>query len=119
MSAFGASEFPVSDGLNAVECGKKMVEFMGSNLIDGIDVDFEDNQAFKLNVAEQWVNVFMRQVRKTYPFHIISHAPQAPYFDANYTKSGAYLTINKVTGKFIDFYNVQFYNQGNTTYTTY
>lgn len=53
----------------------------------------------------------MRQVRKAKPFHIISHAPQGPYFDANYAKSGAYLAINKVTGKFIDFYNVQFYNQ--------
>jgi hypothetical protein len=52
ISAFGASEFPATDGLNAVECGKKMVEFMGSNLIDGIDVDFEDNEAFKNNTAE-------------------------------------------------------------------
>lgn len=52
ISAFGASEFPVSDGLNALECGKKMVEFMGNNLIDGIDVDFEDSQAFKDGLGE-------------------------------------------------------------------
>ena len=61
----------------------------------------------------------MREIRKKKPFHVISHAPQGPYFDAKYAQSGSYLTINKIAGKFIDFYNIQFYNQGDTTYTTY
>lgn len=65
--------------------------------MDGIDVDFEDNEAFKGGNAEEWVNVFMRQIRRAKPFHIISHAPQAPYFDSRYSKSGAYLTINRVS----------------------
>jgi len=61
----------------------------------------------------------MRQIRRKLPFHIVSHAPQGPYFSPSFAPKGAYLTINNLVDKFIDFYNVQFYNQGNTTYETY
>lgn len=62
----------------------------------------------------------MRVLRRYNPYHIISHAPQAPYFSYNFSSTGSYHTIHNVTGKFIDFYNVQFYNQGiNTPYSTY
>jgi chitinase len=50
----------------------------------------------------------------------VSHAPQAPYFSSSFSASGSYLNIHNNTGKFIDFYNIQFYNQGvNTPYSTY
>ena len=45
----------------------------------------------------------------------ISHAPQAPYFGTNYD----YRRIHQICGGNIDFYNVQFYNQGNERYNTY
>lgn len=53
------------------------------------------------------------------PNHIITHAPQAPYFCSQRYKNGAYVNINQQVGNLIDFYNVQFYNQGNNTYDTY
>ncbi len=63
--------------------------------------------------------MFTQQLRRALPFYIISHAPQAPYFSPGYAPRGGYLTVNNVVGKFIDFYNIQFYNQGNSTYSTY
>lgn len=53
------------------------------------------------------------------PNHIITHAPQAPYFCGQHYKNGAYTTVHRQVGHLINFYNVQFYNQGNTTYDTY
>lgn len=53
------------------------------------------------------------------PNHIITHAPQAPYFKKDYYKNGAYVTVDKEVGNTIDFYNVQFYNQGDTKYDSF
>lgn len=53
------------------------------------------------------------------PTHIITHAPQAPYFKKEYYPKGGYVTVNSQVGSLIDFYNVQFYNQGDTRYNTY
>lgn len=53
------------------------------------------------------------------PFHLISHAPQAPYFAANFSSKGAYYSLKDVFANLVDFYNIQYYNQGNTTYDTY
>jgi chitinase len=53
------------------------------------------------------------------PFHIISHAPQAPYFSPSFSPKGAYRTLKTVFSNIVDFYNLQYYNQGNTTYETY
>ena len=46
--------------------------------------------------------------------YVITHAPVAPWFTSNSTRypSGAYRTVNKQVGNLIDWYNVQFYNQG-------
>lgn len=51
------------------------------------------------------------------PGLIITHAPQAPYFagEAVYP-FGGYLYVHQQVGNLIDFYNVQFYNQGSTMY---
>jgi len=85
-----------------------------------LDIDFEDSQSFINGAGENWLIVFTRQLRASLPFHIISHAPQAPYFSPDFAPTGSYLTVNKHVGKFIDFYNIQFYNQGNNTkYDTY
>ena len=63
---------------------------------------------------------FHQIIKKIKPFHIVSHAPQGPYFNSDYSSTGSYITINNVSGKYIDFYNIQFYNQGNeTTYDNY
>lgn len=53
------------------------------------------------------------------PNKIISHAPQAPYFKSEYYPKGGYVTVDREVGSLIDFYNVQFYNQGDTRYNSY
>ena len=53
------------------------------------------------------------------PDHILTHAPQAPYFKDEYYKNGGYITVNKEVGDLINFYNIQFYNQGDSKYNTY
>jgi len=53
------------------------------------------------------------------PNHLITHAPQGPYFKNDYYRNGGYITVNNKVGSTIDFYNVQYYNQGSTLYDTY
>ena len=53
------------------------------------------------------------------PNHIITQAPQGPYFKDDHYQNRAYVKVHEEVGDLIDFYNVQFYNQGNTEYNTY
>lgn len=69
--------------------------------------------------GEAWLITFQKKLRELLPNHVISHAPQGPYFKEEFYKNGAYITVNKQVGSTIDFYNVQFYNQGDTKYDTY
>jgi chitinase len=69
--------------------------------------------------GEQWLIQFQTTLRNRLPNHIISHAPQGPYFKQEHYKNGAYITVNNKVGQGIDFYNVQYYNQGDTHYDTY
>jgi len=53
---------------------------------------------------------------------LITHAPQAPYFSASYYKKfgvDTYIDLHKRIGDKIDWYNIQFYNQGDSRYDTY
>ena len=51
---------------------------------------------------------------------IISHAPEAPYFDeSQYKKGGGYMTVHKEVGSFTDFYTVEYFNQMSLKYDTY
>src|SRR5205085_7682608 len=63
---------------------------------------------------------FTTTLRTLLPNHIITHAPQAPYFASTAIyPNGAYNKVHQVVGSFISWYNVQFYNQGSTSYNTY
>ena len=44
-------------------------------------------------------------------------APQAPYFSSTHYKNGAMLTVHAAVGDQIDWYNIQFYNQGSAVVT--
>jgi chitinase len=50
---------------------------------------------------------------------LLFYAPQAPYFASENYRNGAYIAVDMQAGSSIDFYNVQFYNQGDTTYDSY
>jgi len=61
--------------------------------------------------AEQWLITYTKALRQNLPNGIITHAPVAPWFSPIYT-AGAYTKVHKEVGDMIDWYNVQFYNQG-------
>ncbi|PIL36453.1 hypothetical protein GSI_00142 [Ganoderma sinense ZZ0214-1] len=116
-SAFGATDTPTTSGANAVNTANTMAKWVKSNGLDGIDVDYEDLSAMNKGdgKAEKWVSDFTSTLRKTLPKgkYILSHAPLAPWLAPSHQfKAGAYVKINKSVGSLIDWYNVQFYNQG-------
>lgn len=63
--------------------------------------------------AEQWLITYTRTLRNALPSgqYFCTHAPVAPWFSPMYT-AGAYRKVNEDVGDLIDWYNVQFYNQG-------
>ncbi|TBU36066.1 glycoside hydrolase [Dichomitus squalens] len=117
VSAFGSTDTPTTSGADPVGTANTMAQFVTANGLDGIDVDYEDLAAMNKGdgAAEAWVTTFTQTLRQTLPQgqFILSHAPLAPWLSPNQQfAAGAYLTINKNVGSMIDFYNVQFYNQG-------
>jgi len=123
VSCFGATDFPTSAGADPVETGKSIANFVIQNQLDGVDLDWEDNDAMNAGKGEAWLVSITRTLRQYLPRekgYIISHAPQAPYFmgPPKYP-NGGYLTVDKQVGDLIDFYNVQFYNQDSSTYSSY
>ncbi|KAJ3207849.1 hypothetical protein HDU82_003245 [Entophlyctis luteolus] len=117
ISAFGGGINPTSDGLDAVSTANSLASYVIKNGFDGADIDWEDSSAFNANGdGEAWLITFTRQLRANLPSpYLISHAPQAPYFSPGMYSKGAYLAIDSSVGDLIDFYNVQFYNQGSSS----
>jgi len=118
VSAFGYGDNPVTDGKNPVTVANELAAFVKQYNLDGVDADFEDFGSL-LNdngKAEKWLSDFTTQLRKQLPAgqYIITHAPVAPWFTTNSTRypAGAYRTVHKNVGNLIDWYNIQFYNQG-------
>ncbi|KAF8304366.1 glycoside hydrolase [Clavulina sp. PMI_390] len=121
VSAFGSTENPTSSGLDAAGTASTMAAWVKTYGVDGIDVDYEDLAAMNKQdgSAETWLATFTTTLRSALPSgqYIITHAPVAPWFSPIYT-SGAYIKVHSTVGSSIDWYNVQFYNQGSTEYTT-
>jgi len=124
ISGFGATAPDNGpDWPEATETCEALAQFALDNYLDGVDLDYECNSCMERGTGEQWLIDCTKAIRKKMPAdqgYLVSHAPQAPYFMDNTTKypNGAYLTVNKEVGDMIDFYNIQFYNQGDTKYET-
>jgi chitinase len=121
VSAFGATDFPTSQGADPIEVAEALAKFVIDNGLDGVDLDWEDNAAMETGTGEPWLISCTQKLRELLgkPY-IITHAPQAPYF-MGVTKypAGGYLKINEDVGNDIDWYNIQFYNQDSSKYDTY
>jgi hypothetical protein len=63
VSAFGATEFPTTAGMDATTCGHKLGQFVLDNNLDGADADWEDNGALEQGIGEQWLIDFTKAVR--------------------------------------------------------
>ncbi|KAF8553089.1 glycoside hydrolase family 18 protein [Imleria badia] len=122
VAAFGTTEKPTSSGANAVTTANTMAAWVTQYGLNGIDVDYEDFTAFNSGggSAESWLISYTQQLRTKLPQgqYILTHAPVAPWFSPGKWSGGGYLAIDKSVGSLIDWYNVQFYNQGASEYTT-
>ncbi|KAK0188963.1 glycoside hydrolase [Armillaria mellea] len=111
VSVFGSTDKPTSSGADPTAMDKHN----GSvGQADFKAVDTGDGQ------AEDWIIAFTKQLRRQLPQgeYILTHAPVATWFSPHKYGGGAYRTVHTAVGSSIDWYNVQFYNQGTTEYTT-
>ncbi|KAH7087279.1 glycoside hydrolase, partial [Auriculariales sp. MPI-PUGE-AT-0066] len=120
IAAGGATDHPTTAGLGPEKRAQLLANYVKRYGFDGVDVNYEDFAAFNANDgrAERWVIRFTRELRKQLPSHEISHGPVAPLFQPNRWGGGGYLRINNEVGGLINFYNIQFYNQGDDIYTS-
>ncbi|TFK66172.1 glycoside hydrolase family 18 protein [Pluteus cervinus] len=119
VSVFGSTDIPTTTGSDPVQLANSLAAWVKQYSLDGIDVDYEDFGAFNGGTAESWLISFTKQLRNQLPSgqYIITHAPVAPWFSPNIWPGGGYLRINREVGSLIDWYNIQFYNQGASEYT--
>jgi len=122
VSVFGSTDVPTSTGADPIGTANTMAAWVKDFDLDGIDVDYEDFNAINAGdgKAEAWLASFTTQLRTQLPQgqFLLTHAPVAPWFSPGKFGGGAYLTVDKTVGGLIDWYNVQFYNQGTSEYTT-
>jgi len=120
VSCFGSTDTPTSSNADPTSTANTFAAWVKEYDLDGIDVDYEDFDAFDAGTAEAWLVTFTTQLRNQLPEgqYIITHAPVAPWFSPNYWTNGGYLQVNSEVGSLIDWYNIQFYNQGSSEYTT-
>jgi chitinase len=121
VSAFGSTDAPTSSGADPVATANNIANFVKQFQLDGVDVDYEDFNAFNRGdgSAERWLISFTTQLRSQLPSgSILTHAPVAPWFSKAKFPAGGYLAVHQSVGNLIDWYNVQFYNQGTSEYTT-
>ena len=89
--------------------------------LDGVDLDYEDNQAMNEGKAVPWLiemtDAMVKKFKAAGKQYIMTNAPQAPYFmDGHYKQNyvdlyKAELSDGSRVGDHIDSYLVQFYNQ--------
>merc|ERR1711971_964013 len=126
ISAFGGADHPMENGADPAQTATDLAEYANMYLYDGVDVDWEEAISGKFQSGaggEVWLCALTDNLRNALPSDKeISHAPQSPYFmgsTLNQYPDGGYATVHQNCGDNIDFYNVQFYNQGGSTYNDY
>ena len=129
VSAFGGTSFPTSQGIPARACGENLAQFVIDMQLDGVDLDYEDNDAMEAGTAVPWLiemtDAMVKKFKATGKKYIMTNAPQAPYFvDNRYPMNyvafhQSVLSDGTTVGDYMDSYLVQFYNQGSSMYSTY
>jgi hypothetical protein len=124
LSVGGATDVPYAMDPNAVAA--EVSNYVKANNYDGVDYDLENFQPGMvyngINVVP-WLTTLTTATRNAIGAgKTITHAPQSPYFGViggnDWTgPTGGYSTIEQQTS--IDWYNMQFYNQGPSCYVDY
>jgi len=129
ISAAGSTDQPWTTFASGAGYGTYAGQWAQSNNLDGVDFDVENLApgfiagSFSGTQFAQYLADASIAAKKFVKF--VSHAPQAPYFGAVGSNtmwpgtSGGYSSVEALANGAVDFYNVQFYNQGATCYTTY
>eukprot|EP00475_Leptophrys_vorax_P013624 TRINITY_DN199_c0_g1_i2.p1 TRINITY_DN199_c0_g1~~TRINITY_DN199_c0_g1_i2.p1 ORF type:complete len:331 (-),score=77.92 TRINITY_DN199_c0_g1_i2:34-1026(-) len=124
LSVGGATDSPFT--LDPTSVGNEVAKYAQANNYDGIDFDIENIQVgFVYNGVEcsAWLTTVTNTARQVLGSSAtITHAPQGPYFGtiggSDWTgTTGGYSAVEKNSK--IDWYNMQFYNQGPTCYFDY
>ena len=61
VSAFGATEMPTS--IDPTSVANSLATWVLANNFDGVDIDYEDNDAMTLATAEAWLITFQKKLR--------------------------------------------------------
>lgn len=112
MAVFGETDSPLSNGEDPNRLADRISDFVKKYNLQGVDVDFEEYDAFERKIATRWLIPLTRRLRARLPKnqYYLSHAPIAPLFNTDSYPLG-YTWVEKRIGDLIDFYNIQFYNQ--------
>ncbi|KAF9563123.1 glycoside hydrolase family 18 protein [Agrocybe pediades] len=115
VSVFGSTDVPTSTNADPIATANTMAAWVKQYNLDGIDVDYEDFNAFDAGdgKAEAWLISFTKQLRVQLPqgTYLLTHAPVAPWFSPSKWGGGGYLKVHSTVGSLIDWYNMQFYNR--------
>jgi hypothetical protein len=125
VSVFGATDAPTTAGCDPTAEANTMAAWVQKYDLDGIDVDYEDFDAFDASSgsAVTWLKTFTKQLRVHLPQgnYILTHArvlflssskslrgdhlslAVAPWFQSNAWSGGGYLAIDQAVGSLIDW----------------
>ncbi|KAG1828283.1 glycoside hydrolase family 18 protein [Suillus variegatus] len=112
VSLFGSTETPTSSGYDPIDTANTMAAWVIEYGLQG----FRLHSTPGTGLLSKWLGNFTTQLRTQLPQgqYILTHAR----FLLICGVEEGYLWVNSVVGDMIDWYNVQFYNQGTTEYTT-
>jgi hypothetical protein len=104
---------------SATALGNDLADLLTSNNIEGIDFDIENIPNIGTYKGGPYSDIynylgFMSKAAKENGITTVSHAPQTPYFypqtDGSWPQ--LYYNVEETYGEYIDFYNIQYYNNG-------
>lgn len=88
VSVFGPTENPASAWENPIACANKLAAFVQSNLLDGADIMWDDDDSLKEAKAEAWLIDFTRNSEIDYPTTSLSTRPRQSIIHKTILKEG-------------------------------
>jgi chitinase len=116
LISFGGAIFPSSAYQSYAQNVNGLVDQIVNNFVtrygfNGVDIDFEDDAGFTGTYdGIGFLSALTSGLAQALPGHIITHAPQTPYWDPNAGYDNAYTKIWQQVGNQITWINNQFYD---------